>query len=290
VAYDAVIVHYRDPDAVRALVSRLQRQSVPPQQILIADNSASEHPFGLSSGSDPRVSVLPIPGNPGYGAAVNRGVEQLEVSGGGAKYVLILTQDVDLSANCVEELLLAVEFENAVCAAPLLFYASDRSRLYSSGGRISKTGFPAHRRSVPSNSAPEDIFWADGAVLLVDKLAVRRAGGFWEGYFLYYEEVELCARLLDEGGRVISVPSATAWQEPGNFTRYLQVRNLIHLRERMGIGTPAARFLWSFTSASRAVVGSLARGQFRDVLAAVRGLADGLRGVSGPPRRSKSAR
>jgi GT2 family glycosyltransferase len=55
----------------------------------------------------------------------------------------------------------------------------------------------AHSASLqhPSGAWPLSERWVSGAVLSVDTRRLRAIGGFDEGYFLYYEDVDVCARL-----------------------------------------------------------------------------------------------
>jgi len=58
-----------------------------------------------------------------------------------------------------------------------------------------------------------------GAALLVRKAAVEGVGGFDSGFFMFYEEVDLCRRLLDAGSRLGVCPDATFVHVGGSSTR-----------------------------------------------------------------------
>lgn len=51
----------------------------------------------------------------------------------------------------------------------------------------------------------EQNSWLAGMFLLLRADALRNVGGFDEKFFLYYEDVDLCARLIASGGRVRKV-------------------------------------------------------------------------------------
>jgi hypothetical protein len=50
--------------------------------------------------------------------------------------------------------------------------------------------------------------WVGGMFMLFRSADYRRVGGFDEGFFLYYEDVDICTRLWKAGGRVLACPGA----------------------------------------------------------------------------------
>lgn len=64
-------------------------------------------------------------------------------------------------------------------------------------------------RIASESIVPHEIDWAAGMFLLFPVDTFRDIGGFDEGYFLYYEDVDICTRVWRSGGRVILHPGAT---------------------------------------------------------------------------------
>lgn len=58
-----------------------------------------------------------------------------------------------------------------------------------------------------SSLHPRTVPWLSGAALLVRTDAFRAVGGFDAGYFLYYEDIDLCRRLAARGGRCALDPA-----------------------------------------------------------------------------------
>ena len=50
--------------------------------------------------------------------------------------------------------------------------------------------------------------WVGGMFMLFRAEDYRRVGGFDEGFFLYYEDVDICTRLWATGSRVRACPKA----------------------------------------------------------------------------------
>ncbi len=70
-----------------------------------------------------------------------------------------------------------------------------RAALSRLAGRYGRRN--AESLELRSGRWPLDERWASGAVLSVDTERLRSVGGFDTGYFLYYEDVDLCRRLAD---------------------------------------------------------------------------------------------
>jgi N-acetylglucosaminyl-diphospho-decaprenol L-rhamnosyltransferase len=76
-------------------------------------------------------------------------------------------------------------------------------------GRLARSGRPWARRYVDRLvSAERTVDWVSGACLLLRRAEAREAGLFDERYFMYEEDVDLCAALRQRGGRILFTPRA----------------------------------------------------------------------------------
>lgn len=78
--------------------------------------------------------------------------------------------------------------------------------------------------SLGGDTFPAD--WVGGMFMLFRANDFRRVCGFDEGFFLYYEDVDICVRLWKAGGKVLVSPKARAIHDAQRASR----RNLRYMR------------------------------------------------------------
>jgi GT2 family glycosyltransferase len=73
-------------------------------------------------------------------------------------------------------------------------------------------------------AAPRPIAWVTGATLLVRRDAFDAVGGFDEGFFLYFEDIDFCLRVRESGRGVLYDPSVTVLHHRGASARVASER------------------------------------------------------------------
>jgi hypothetical protein len=100
---------------------------------------------------------------------------------------LVIPRVVDPMGNC----------EDSVRYFPTL------ARLAAKALRLDDGRYPVEGR------APVEVDWAAGMFMLFRAEAFREIGGFDESFFLYYEDVDVCARLWKAGWKVVQHPGVS---------------------------------------------------------------------------------
>lgn len=75
------------------------------------------------------------------------------------------------------------------------------------------------QREIRTDEGPFQTDWISGAVMLGKTDVLRGLGGFDPRFFLYFEETDLCRRILDTGHQLWVIPEAVATHEVGASTR-----------------------------------------------------------------------
>jgi N-acetylglucosaminyl-diphospho-decaprenol L-rhamnosyltransferase len=205
------------PDHLASLLS----QSPPPARVIMVDNASSDGSAALVQSAFPQVEVIANPRNLGYGAAANQGFAAAMEDG--LPYILVTNPDLVLKEGGLAALVGALaECPEAAAAGPAVV----------EGGR---------RAPEARAAGPRPVRWLSGCILLLRVEALRRAGAFYPGYFLYAEETDLECRLQAAGWALLAAPAAVADHVGSGSSRrllagarvcYYQVRNAFVFAKR----------------------------------------------------------
>lgn len=288
-----VVVNYGSSALVDSNLGATADDAAPAHVVVVDNYSTPQERAQITELCARRGWELVAPAdNTGFGMGMNAGaMRAFEL---GATELLLLNPDARIDAASIDVLRAAVAGPGHTMASPIVRSPDGRVwfgglDLYLADGTIRGT---KHRADFP---AAERIEWLSGACLWITRDVWDLVGGFDDDYFLYWEDVDLSARLLAAGGEVVVVADAVAWHDEGGTHRGAGQRAeaksetyyYFNIRNRMLF---AARHLdddgiraWSRTSL-RAAKAILLRGGRRQFLrpvpplrAAYRGLRDGRR-------------
>lgn len=128
-------------------------------------------------------------------------------------YYCILNPDVRLNGDPFGPLLVCIEKTNAALVGPVVIdplgRVDDSARPFPTPvGILSKALRTRMQIDHPIHAEPTSPDWIAGMFMLFQGLAFNAVGGFDERYFLYYEDVDICARLRLMGYRIALCPWA----------------------------------------------------------------------------------
>jgi len=250
-----VIVNYRTHDlTLQCVQSLLAHHIALPQHIVVVDNDSPDGSGQRLQSSLPKdVQLILSKVNGGFGAGVNIGVAAAHTD-----LVLILNPDTYFLRNNMQVVREAFEQRPRLGVAGLKLINPDGSLQYSARRFYSIPDILARRtalgklgpmrRLVRSHllkrkwfEGPFEADWVMGTGFVVRRSAFEQVGRMDEGYFLYFEEVDLCARMWVNGWRVLALPEVELVHEHQRASNAgpLSVSGKTHLRSM-------ARFIASF--------------------------------------------
>jgi len=217
-ALDIIIVNYNTADDLDACLAALHAS--PPAalgRITVVDNASTDDSASRVATRWSSVRLIRLDRNVGFGAANNVALRQ-----DGAPLVLLLNSDTAAPPGAIDTLVDRLLATGAVAAGPRLIDGDGRPEisfgamlspatelLQQCRGRLARSDARWARGYVARLvSAERDVDWVSGACLLLRRDAAREAGLFDERYFMYEEDVDLCAALRQRGGRILFTPRA----------------------------------------------------------------------------------
>jgi GT2 family glycosyltransferase len=220
-------------DLERCLRSLAQHPPAATHEVIVVDNASSDG-SAEAAGRFAGVRVIAAGRNAGFAAGNNIGIR---ASGG--EFLLLLNSDTIVPPGAIDRLLDRLRrAPEAAIAGPRLVDGQGRPEL-SFGRMISPLNEWRQRRLVRGLAGDDPVVvarveamtrreqypdWVSGACLMVRRSDAEAVGLLDERYFMYTEDVDFCAAVRARGRRVLFTPSA----------------EIIHLRGRSGISTPAA--------------------------------------------------
>ncbi len=192
--------------------------------------------------------------NLGFAEGNNVGFS-LSSAEGGSKYTFFLNNDAETAPDTISLLTGYLEdHPEAGIVAPPVMLASAPDRVWSAGGRFSPLKMRFRQDMYPSRSSlpavPYEVDFVSGCAMMVRSSLFKETGGFPSGYFMYYEDAELCFRVRNRGLSIRVVPcegvihhvSAASGGELANLPVYFSERNRIILSREMLSTSQRLRF------------------------------------------------
>ena len=143
----------------------------------------------------------------------------------------VLNPDIQLRGDPFPQLAQALEMSSVGVVAPAVRNPSgdleDSARTFPTPlSLLRKLIGIGDGRILTKGATPQEVDWTAGMFLLFPARLYSELEGFDEGFFLYYEDVDICTRLWRSGRRVILHPGVTVI----HAAQRLSHRNLRYLR------------------------------------------------------------
>lgn len=236
----AVVVFFRTPECLGACLDALRAQTMAPEEIVVVDNSSAldGHLERPSAGEDYR--WVRAASNLGFAAACNLGARVSQ-----SDYLLFLNADVVLGTEACARLWGAADSLSRVDVVGPRIRASDGTIELSARafprivtGILGRSSMLTRILKVFSITPPgvslalgesRRVDWVSGACMFVRRSAFQEIGGFDEGYWMYWEDADICRRLRDRGSGVMLCVEAQAEHHTGSSGRDERTIEAFHL-------------------------------------------------------------
>ena len=202
-----VIVTHNSRDAVASTLEALDRELRDGDEVVVVDNASADGTPEAVRGLAPAARLIESDGNPGFGAACNRGAGEAR-----GDLLVFLNPDA-VPAEGFREAIERPLRAGREWSAWQGLVTSDGGRIVNTrGGVVHFTGIAwagGAGEPLETDGRPvEEPAFVSGACLAIARRTFLEAGGFAAGFFLYHEDVDLSLRLRLAGGTLGVEPEA----------------------------------------------------------------------------------
>ena len=235
-------------DTVECLAS-LQGQRYENLQVIVVDNGSTDNSCLRIRQAHPWASLVETGRNVGFPSGCNIGTRLAYERG--ADFVWLLNNDTVASSNTASELVQAASAHaKAGIIGTVLYYLHDPVKVQAwGGGRINLwTGYVSHFKG--SAIFGTDTYFT-GASVLLPRRVCQEVGLFYEGFFMYGDDVDLCLRIrragydmvMAEGTRVLHKEGASSPRRSALIDQHATV-SMMRLLERQAVFPPLSILIY----------------------------------------------
>ena len=195
----------------------LQRLRFDSWKAIVLDNGSTDDSVMRIRGRFPEVELLQLRENFGFAKGNNEGIRTaLERR---AEYVWLLNNDTTVDAGALAALVAKMEKDEKIGATGSAIYSMTRPGELQTwgGGRVSGFG-RSHYFTKPVED--EQIQFLTGASLFLRSATLQSVGLLDEGFFMYWEDADLCFRARRAGWKLAVCGDSKVWhKEQGTVGR-----------------------------------------------------------------------
>jgi len=206
-----VIPNWNGERFLSTCLGSLRRQSYDDFDMVLVDNGSTDGSVAFARDNFPEISVLPLPENRGFSAAVNAGILASET-----EHVALLNNDTETDPKWLEALVEAADsYPEAGFFASKLVDFADRRVLDGAGDVLRRSGLPYRLGHGEPDGGRYDktafVFGACAGAAMYRRGMLDDVGLFDEDFFANCEDGDLSFRAQLAGYRCLYVPGSVVY-------------------------------------------------------------------------------
>jgi GT2 family glycosyltransferase/nucleoside-diphosphate-sugar epimerase len=200
-----------------------------PIEVIVSDNGSSDcsiEPLVDMAAADGRLRVLSNGRNLGFAAGNNAALPLAR-----GDYILFLNPDCIVRPDTLARMVAALGARPAAGMAGCLIRNADgseekscRRRLPTPRALLGQLFSSATQSGEAMPTAPVAVEAISGAFMMVRRAMLERIGSFDDGYFMHWEDVDLCQRFQAAGPEILFVPDVEVTHFKGRSSRRRPLR------------------------------------------------------------------
>lgn len=208
VTVSVIVVNWNGMEFIRQCLESLLVQSYRDFEIIVVDNDSSDGSAELVEKEFPQARLIRNNRNVGYAEGNNIGIK--ESSG---DIICFFNPDAMAEKNWLSVMVSSLQSSETIGAcAGKMYYLGDRFGKNAVFCTWSKVGpYSANPYNFHGDEPVSKVDYVTGAAMAVKRGVIDRVGLMDGDYFLYFDETDLCARMIRAGYDLLYIPTAVAW-------------------------------------------------------------------------------
>ena len=206
-----VSVNYDQPEVTCEMLASLRKVTYPNFETFIVDNaSPSTSPYGIKE-KYPEVELLVSDKNLGFAGGNNIALQQAK-----GDYILLLNNDTEVKPDFLDSMVSLMESDEkiGIVSSKILYFYEDNTIQYAGASPINpitSRGFHYGYKETDNGQFNEvtETAYPHGACMMIRKSVLEELGLLYEGYFLYYEELDFAERVKRAGYTIYYQPNSS---------------------------------------------------------------------------------
>ncbi|MEN8904955.1 MAG: glycosyltransferase family 2 protein [Clostridiales bacterium] len=220
-----IIVNWNGKKYLETCLKSLYDQKYKNFEIIFVDNNSIDDSINYVKTNFPDIKIILNKKNYGFAKGNNIGLKYCN-----GEYLLLLNNDTEVHNDFICELVNSMDNEKIAGVCGKVYSLNKRDKKLSTIHKIDPSSGKAIH--IIDEVEKREIDYLAGNSMLLKKTVIDKVGFFDSTYFAYYEETDLCARIIKAGYSLFYIPKAYIWhKEQGtatsSFHKYYIMRNQI---------------------------------------------------------------
>lgn len=254
-------------------------------EILVTDNGSKEDEASQLEALFPDVKVIKSDKNLGFA-----GGNKIAIPHAKGRYLFFINNDTFIEEDNLTGIIKRLESsENIGMVCPKIRFAWQNRPIQFAGFTplsnitLRNSGIGCGEADMGQHDDAHITPYAHGAAMMVKRDVIDRVGMMWEGYFLYYEEMDWSSRITNAGFEIWYEPACTIFHKESKSVGidsplkvYYLTRNrlLFAKRNRKGFNRMACYIYLTGISLFAKSTSYFVRGKFKQAKNCIKGIKD----------------
>lgn len=223
-----IIVNWNGKHLLKDCLDAISKQDYSRSEILFVDNASEDGSVEFVKKNYPMIKIFVNEENLGVGGGFEVGLKQVN-----GEAVVLLNTDTKASKTLLKNLVRVLYSDVTIGAVqPKLVLHPSGKLIDSIGCFFLANGDLYHigrekDASLPKYNQTMEIFSTKGACMIIKTEVLKKVGLFDKDFFAYFEDTDLCMRILLAGYKILYDPSETVYHRGGATSKNIMHSNIL---------------------------------------------------------------